>query len=160
MAANSRSLACRKLCVRSSKCRGLIRSFRFFRTWMQLSPQPEGIFSVAFCCVDVICISTPGLILILRIRRMMQYWKIIADHLSKAGWSWGCVSAVEPSGHRGGARDYLPIIGTYAKSPETRAPRRFELCFVISWAKRLHPQLLSLRPWLLSPPRRSPTSCK
>ena len=27
-----------------------------------------------------------------------KYWEIIADNLSKAGWSWGCVSAVEPNG--------------------------------------------------------------
>jgi hypothetical protein len=25
----------------------------------------------------------------------MMYWEIIADNLSKAGWSWGCVSAVD-----------------------------------------------------------------
>jgi len=37
-------------------------------------------------------------------------WEIIADNLSKAGWSWGCVSAVDSCGrtifiadaHRGG----------------------------------------------------------
>jgi hypothetical protein len=23
----------------------------------------------------------------------VKYWEIIADNLSKAGWSWGCVSA-------------------------------------------------------------------
>jgi len=23
----------------------------------------------------------------------VKYWEIIADDLSKAGWSWGCVSA-------------------------------------------------------------------
>ena len=28
----------------------------------------------------------------------MKYWEIIADKLSKAGWSWGCVAAVD---HRG-----------------------------------------------------------
>jgi len=28
----------------------------------------------------------------------MKYWKIIADNLSKAGWSWGCVSAVDSRG--------------------------------------------------------------
>jgi hypothetical protein len=28
----------------------------------------------------------------------MKYWEIIADNLSKAGWSWGCVSAIESSG--------------------------------------------------------------
>jgi hypothetical protein len=26
------------------------------------------------------------------------YWEIIADDLSKAGWSWGCVSAVTHEG--------------------------------------------------------------
>jgi hypothetical protein len=25
----------------------------------------------------------------------MKYWEIITDNLSKAGWSWGCVSAVD-----------------------------------------------------------------
>jgi hypothetical protein len=28
----------------------------------------------------------------------MKYWEIIADYLSKAGWSWGCVSAVDCRG--------------------------------------------------------------
>jgi hypothetical protein len=28
----------------------------------------------------------------------MKYWEVIADNLSKAGWSWGCVSAVDSSG--------------------------------------------------------------
>ena len=26
------------------------------------------------------------------------YWEIIADNLSKAGWSWGCVSALDCAG--------------------------------------------------------------
>ncbi|MFL6598759.1 MAG: hypothetical protein ACJ8KF_12490 [Chthoniobacterales bacterium] len=25
----------------------------------------------------------------------MKNWEIIADNLSKAGWSWGCVSAID-----------------------------------------------------------------
>jgi hypothetical protein len=25
----------------------------------------------------------------------VKYWEIIADNLSKAGWSWGCVSAID-----------------------------------------------------------------
>jgi len=29
-------------------------------------------------------------------------WEIIADNLSKAGWSWGCVSAVDSQGERSG----------------------------------------------------------
>jgi len=28
----------------------------------------------------------------------VKYWEIIADNLSKAGWSWGCVSAVDCDG--------------------------------------------------------------
>jgi hypothetical protein len=28
----------------------------------------------------------------------MNYWEIIADNLSKAGWSWGCVSGVTREG--------------------------------------------------------------
>jgi hypothetical protein len=42
----------------------------------------------------------------------MKYWEIIADNLSKAGWSWGCVATVDREGrtifvadaHRGGKR--------------------------------------------------------
>jgi hypothetical protein len=42
----------------------------------------------------------------------VKYWEIIADNLSKAGWSWGCVAAVDSNGrsiwiadaHRGGKR--------------------------------------------------------
>jgi hypothetical protein len=29
---------------------------------------------------------------------MKYYWEAVADKLSKAGWSWGCVSAVDPEG--------------------------------------------------------------
>jgi hypothetical protein len=28
----------------------------------------------------------------------VKYWELIADNLSKAGWSWGCVSAIDPNG--------------------------------------------------------------
>jgi hypothetical protein len=28
----------------------------------------------------------------------VKRWEIIADHLSKAGWSWGCVSAIDSNG--------------------------------------------------------------
>jgi len=30
----------------------------------------------------------------------MKYWEIIADNLSKAGWSCGCVSAIDAKGRR------------------------------------------------------------
>jgi len=29
----------------------------------------------------------------------VKYWEIIADNLSKAGWSWGCASALDSHGH-------------------------------------------------------------
>jgi hypothetical protein len=29
---------------------------------------------------------------------LKRYWEIIADNLSKAGWSWGCVSALNYEG--------------------------------------------------------------
>ena len=28
----------------------------------------------------------------------MKYWEIIADRLSAAGWSWGCVSMIDSNG--------------------------------------------------------------
>ena len=33
-----------------------------------------------------------------RIRCVKRYWEIIADNLSKAGWSWGCVAAIDSQG--------------------------------------------------------------
>ena len=32
------------------------------------------------------------------IMRPVRYWAIIADNLSKGGWSWGCVSAIDREG--------------------------------------------------------------
>jgi hypothetical protein len=29
---------------------------------------------------------------------MKKYWEIIADNISKAGWSWGCISGVASGG--------------------------------------------------------------
>ena len=45
----------------------------------------------------------------------MKYWEIIADNLSRAGWSWGWVAAVDSKGrtiwiadaHRGDGRRYV-----------------------------------------------------
>jgi hypothetical protein len=44
-----------------------------------------------------------------------KHWEIIADNLSKAGWSWGCVSAIDSNGrtiwiadaHRGDGKRYV-----------------------------------------------------
>jgi hypothetical protein len=30
--------------------------------------------------------------------RSVKYWEIIADNLSKAGWSWGCSSQIDSTG--------------------------------------------------------------
>jgi hypothetical protein len=45
----------------------------------------------------------------------VKYWEIIADNLQKAGWSWGCVAAVDSDGrtiwivdaHRGDGKRFL-----------------------------------------------------
>lgn len=28
----------------------------------------------------------------------MKYWELIGDNLSRAGWSWGCIAAVDRDG--------------------------------------------------------------
>jgi hypothetical protein len=28
----------------------------------------------------------------------VKYWEIIADHLSKVGWTWGCSSHIDSTG--------------------------------------------------------------
>ena len=45
----------------------------------------------------------------------VNYWEIIADNLSKTGWSWGCVATIDRDGrtiwivdaHRGGEKRYV-----------------------------------------------------
>jgi hypothetical protein len=47
--------------------------------------------------------------------RAVKYWEIIADNLSKAGWSWGCVSALDcewrtisiANAHRGDGKRFV-----------------------------------------------------
>src|SRR5438876_10105720 len=44
-----------------------------------------------------------------------KYWEIIADNLGKAGWSWGCVPAIDSNGrtiwiadaHRGDGKRFI-----------------------------------------------------
>jgi hypothetical protein len=48
-------------------------------------------------------------------RSRVKYWEIIANNLSKAGWSWGCVSAIDSNGrtifvadaHRGDGKRFV-----------------------------------------------------
>ncbi len=42
----------------------------------------------------------------------VKYWEIIADNLSKAGWSWGCVSALDANGERSGSRTRITTTGS------------------------------------------------
>ena len=45
----------------------------------------------------------------------LNYWEIIADNLHKAGWSWGCVSAIDSNrrtiwvadAHRGDGKRFV-----------------------------------------------------
>ena len=65
-------------------------------------------------------------------RNRMKNWEVIADNLSKAGWSWGCVSAIDSNGrtiwiadaHRDGKRC---LKKEYASEIRIRS----RLCFVI-----------------------------
>jgi hypothetical protein len=42
----------------------------------------------------------------------VKYWEIIADNLSKAGFSWGCVSAIDLTGERSGIAEFDVANGT------------------------------------------------
>src|SRR5438093_5687357 len=54
-----------------------------------------------------------------------KYWEIIADNLSRAGWSWGCVSALDSEGrtiwiadaHRGDGTSESHWLGATSYSP-------------------------------------------
>jgi len=41
-----------------------------------------------------------GIIMSAIARNRMKNWEVIADNLSKAGWSWGCVSAIDSAAER------------------------------------------------------------
>jgi hypothetical protein len=70
----------------------------------------------------------------------MKYWEIIADNLSKAGWSWGCVSAVTSEGriiwiadaHRGDGRRFVvradgKLTGFHELERESHTMTRIEM---------------------------------
>jgi hypothetical protein len=49
------------------------------------------------------------------VRGTVKYWEIVADNFNKAGWSWGCVSAIDSNGqtiwiadaHRGDGKRFI-----------------------------------------------------
>jgi hypothetical protein len=70
----------------------------------------------------------------------MKYWEIIADKLSKASWSWGCVSAVDYSGrtiflayaHRGDGKrliDPKALIRRFRERRYSNGLKRCECAF-------------------------------
>jgi hypothetical protein len=70
---------------------------------------PQAFFEIAWVVLDASPEAyrlTKRLILLYRCRLegkrdtidQVRYWEIIADNLSKAGWSWGCVSAIDSNG--------------------------------------------------------------
>ena len=91
------------------KCtKNVLRSVRRFR------------ISERFICL---CLLT-SIVIILSLRcgarnsqnlGSLKYWEIIADNLKKAGWSWGCVSALDSNGrtiwivdaHRGDGKWFI-----------------------------------------------------
>jgi hypothetical protein len=62
----------------------------------------------------------------------VKYWEIIADNLSKAGWSWGCVSAIDFNGrmtwiadaHQGEEKQCLRKERERDCHPTARAPMK------------------------------------
>ena len=76
--------------------------------------------------------------------RCVKYWEIIAGNLSKSGWSWGCVSAVDSRGrtiwiadaHRDGGKRFVVRADEKLTFVELEAAIRLE-------ASRPAPQVVS-----------------
>jgi hypothetical protein len=59
-------------------------------------------------------------------RLCVKFWEIVAEKLGKAGWTWGCVSAVDSNGrtiwiadaHRDDGKRF--VVGREKKSQRTR----------------------------------------
>jgi hypothetical protein len=52
--------------------------------------------SLLFCRAKVLARCTASAQY--RYPAQLKYWELIADHLTKAGWSWGCSSHVDSTG--------------------------------------------------------------
>ncbi len=53
-------------------------------------------------------------------QRPVKYWEIIADNISKAGWSWGCVSAIDSNGERFGLQTHIAATESVSSPDERR----------------------------------------
>jgi hypothetical protein len=79
----------------------------------------RGSGSTSFLPGPVVALSCNGLRTLIMVAShcapKKYYWEIIADNLSKAGWIWGCVSAVDAHGrtiwiadaHRGDGKRFV-----------------------------------------------------
>ena len=57
----------------------------------------------------------------------MKNWEIIADNLSKAGWSWGYVSAVDPRGERSGLQTRIATVESVSLYVRMKSYRPFSI---------------------------------
>jgi hypothetical protein len=64
----------------------------------------------------------------------MKYWEIIADNLSKAGWSWGYVAAIDRNGRTIWIADAHRNDG---KRLVVRAGEKLTAFIELEWAIRL-----------------------
>jgi hypothetical protein len=80
----------------------------------------------------------------------VKYWEVIADNLSKAGWSWGYVSAIDSNGrtiwiadaHRGGRKRLVVRADEHPTALFAMLNQRFALVAVFaltSWSNFCHP---------------------
>ena len=68
----------------------------------------------------------------------VKSWEVIADNLSKAGWSWGCVSTIDSEGrtiwiadaHRDGKRFVVHADDKLTVFMELERVTRESLCFL------------------------------
>ena len=58
-------------------------------------------------------------------KRRVQYWEIIADNLSKAGWSWGCVAAVDSDGEQSGLLTHTAMTESASLFARMKSSLRF-----------------------------------
>jgi hypothetical protein len=65
-----------------------IHDVRFRHSLWPFCAKPSIFYTWSLLCVE----GKSGRIL------RVKYWEILADNLSKAGWSWGSVSPVDPNG--------------------------------------------------------------
>ena len=55
------------------------------------------MFPSASCCIPFLALRCEGKKR-QNFARVKRYWEITADKLSKAGWSWGCIAAIDSDG--------------------------------------------------------------